>query len=119
MSFIYPRTIQVSRANETTPAQVGNIGYNGVTGPTNETVIASDVCASIQLANDGVRNAVGLPSDAPSRPVWKLLIPASALALGTIRSADIITDDIGQRYVIQSPYWNSLGYACRMTTLEV
>jgi hypothetical protein len=119
MSFIYPRVVAISRPNAKAPTQVGDVGYSAERGPVDETVVATGLPASIQLDRSGQRNPEGLPTDAPSDPVWKLFIPKSAAALGTIRSSDVCTDDMGQRYVIQAPYWNSLGHACRMMMLEV
>ena len=119
MSFMYPRTVSVSRPNATPAGQLGDVGYSAQRGPVDETVIATGLAASIQFDRQGQRNPTGLPSDAAYKPIWKVFIPASAAALGSIQSADVITDDLGVRYQVVAPYWNSLGYRLTTIILEV
>lgn len=119
MSFIYPRVVSIARPNKTAETDVGDVGYNAERGAPDETVIAADLPASIQLDRQGQRNGVGLPTDAAYKPIWKLLIPAHAAALGLIESNDVCVDDLGIRYQVFAPYLNSLGYNARMIVLEV
>lgn len=118
-SFIYPRVVAVSRPNATTAGQLGDVGYNAQTPPSSETQLVIGLPASIQLDRNGQRNPTGLPSDAAYKPTWKVFIPRSAAALGSIQSADIITDDLGTRYSVYGPYWNSLGFRLLAIVLEV
>lgn len=122
-SFIYPRTISVYR--QKTTSSVGDRGYSAERGPTDvNAVIAggaalSGLSASIQLDRQGQHNQVGLPTDAAHATVWKIFIPKSEAALGSIKTTDIVIDDTGVAYQVFGPYWNSLGYQLRCTLLEV
>lgn len=118
MSFMYPRTVAVWRPNKTTPTQVGDVGYSAERGASDETLVVSGLSASIQFDRQGQHNPVGLPTDATYKPVWKVFIPKSAAALGSILANDVVIDDLGIRYQVFSPYWNSLGYRLGCIVLE-
>lgn len=115
MSFIYPRTIAISRPN--TNDTPGDRGYSGVT-KANETQIAAGLPASIQLDTKGGKPDGDVPSDAYGRSAYRIFIPQSAAALGLINERDIVTDDLGKRYQVVGDYWNSLGYNLACTLLE-
>lgn len=114
MSFLYPRTVSFYRPGAQTGA--GKIAYGGQT-QTAEMLIVADVACNIQLRREGQKSVSGLPGDA-NRPTYDIRIPRAALANGTVRDRDIAEDDLGQRYVVQSDYWDSLGYAIRAERLE-
>lgn len=115
MGFVYPRTIAVTR-----PAAQTGVGfkpaYAGAKAAA-ETPIAKDLRASIQARREGQRNPVGLPGDG-TRPTFYVFIPRRAAALGLIKNLDIITDDLGARYQVLSPYWNSLGHRLTVELLD-
>lgn len=109
MSFLYPRTISVKR-----PKQVGTVGIvdDYVTQvPTDETVIAAAVPASIQAKAAGYRNPAGLPSDSRALTTWRVLTPRGALADGLVLNRDVIADDLGRRFQVVAAYTAPLG-AC-------
>ena len=116
MSFLYPRVISISR-----PASDVAVGYQpNYSGldPANETPIASDLPASIQLKKERGKPDPDLPSDAAAKSFWTVLIPRGSAALGLIQTNDVITDDLGVRYQVIGAYWNSLGYALLVERLE-
>jgi hypothetical protein len=119
LSFLYPRTVSISRPHANPTTDVGDQGYNAERGAADETVLATDLPASIQLDRQGQRNGEGLPTDARYQAIYKVFIPKSAAALGSIKSADVVTDDQGVRYQVFSPYWDSLGYRLGGIVLEV
>lgn len=43
-------------------------------------------------------------------PTWNIFTPLGAIAKGIVKKGDMITDDLGVQYVVEAPYWNSLGY---------
>lgn len=112
MSFLYPRTIAISRP--TGQSGIGAVGYGGEV-PADEEPVASGVPASIQLDRQGRDNRTGLPGDAKST-LWRILFKQPK---GTVQNRDVITDDLGDRYQVIGPYWNSLGYNCLCELLEV
>jgi hypothetical protein len=114
MSFLYPRTVTITRSNAQTG--FGAIGYGGVT-KANETLIAANLPASIQLQKSRGGQEAGLPADT-SKVYWKVLIPLAAAAKGLIQARDIVTDDLGERYQVAAPYWNSLGHNLLCERLE-
>lgn len=113
MSFIYPRVVQITRTNIAHTAQDG---LNQT-----ETVVAANVPASIQLAADrsaSTRITPGPTNTNDAQPTWKIYIPLTALANGTIQKADKVTDDLGVVYTVEAPYWNSLGYAIEVRNMH-
>lgn len=116
MSFLYPRTIAVTRPKG--PAGVGYVGYSSPL-QANEDPVVSGIPANIQLKSTPSRTtADGLPSAPPGPPVWRVYIPRSAVAKDVIRDRDIITDDLNVRYQISGAYWNSMGWNIACVRLE-
>ena len=115
MSFLYPRTIAITRPN--TNSGIGAIGYGGLT-PAAETAVVSGLPASIQENKNLGKPEADVPGDALRATQWNIFIPATAAALGLIEERDIVTDDLGQRYQISTAYWNSLGYRLGADQLE-
>ena len=115
MSFLYPRTISITRP--AAPAGVGVQPYSGLQAST-ETAVASGISASIQLDRSGERPLGGLPGDAAGRGTWKIMIPRAQLAKGVVLDQDVVTDDQGLRYQVTNAYWDSLGYALRTERLK-
>lgn len=114
MSFLYPRTIKVTRP-QSTVAGIGAQPYGG-SSPQHENVIASDVQASIQAKRTSVagQGIAGLPGDVP-RTIWEIYFNQPK---GTLKDRDIIIDDEGFRYQVIAAYWNSLGYKVSSVRLE-
>ena len=115
MSFLYPRTISVTRPNEQTGA--GVLPYGGLS-PNNETpvTLAQGLAASIQLASATKKNGTGLPGDVGLNQ-WSIYI--FMLPAGIVQTADVVTDDLGRRFKIDSPYVDSMGSKFYATQLEV
>ena len=113
MSFLYPRTVAITRP--TSAPSVGLQAYGG-TVVASETSVATGLSASIQLKKQqGASDDPGLPGNA-GRTQWRIFIPATAL--GLIETRDVVTDDLGQRYQVTGPYWNSLGHTLLCERLE-
>jgi hypothetical protein len=117
MSTLYPRTISVRRQSVT--AQFGTTAFGG-DAPTQETIIASGVPASIQYERFGRGNEANLPTDS-RRSAWLILIPLNAVGvtLGTIIENDIIADDLGKRYQVYASDYQPLGYNLHAELLTV
>jgi len=115
MSFLYPRTVAITRPNsDLAPGYAST--YSGVE-PSQETAVANGLPASIQLKKERGKPDPSLPADA-MKTYWTVLIPLYAAPLGLIQDNDIVTDDLGVRYQVTAPYWNSLGYALLVERLE-
>lgn len=109
MSFLYPRTVSVSRPKAQTG--VGQAAYGGTTESAETAVAgAQNLPANIQLAKEGRKPTADLPGDVSKTTFWKVFIPLAAVANGVIKERDVVTDDLGLRYIVTAPYWNSLGY---------
>lgn len=114
MSFLYPRTVTVTRPG--TQPGFGAQGYGGEL-PSTETAVASNLPASIQFYRERGPNEARLPGDM-QKTYSRAYIPASAAANGLIKTRDILTDDLGQRWAVVQPYWNSLGFSLMVERLE-
>jgi hypothetical protein len=112
MSFIYPRTIAITRPVD--QAGEGAVGYGG-TQNFPETPVVSDVPASIQYAKSGMRPSGNIPDDIDKKTFWNIFF---RLPEGIVNARDIITDDLGVRYQVNAPYWNSLGYKITAERLD-
>ncbi len=107
MSFLYPRTITVKR-----PARITGVGVIDdyvSQAPAGETVIASNIPASIQAKTGGGRNPAALPSDSRALTTWRILTPRGALADGQVLNRDVIVDDLNRRFQVVAAYTAPLG----------
>lgn len=112
MSFMYPRVIAVTR-----PQQASTPGYTddyGGLDPSKETPVLSGVPANIQLDRQGQDNRTKLPADGKAT-LWRVFFKG---ANGVLQNHDVITDDLGARYQVLAPYWNSMGYNALVERLE-
>lgn len=114
MTFLYPRVVSVTRPG--TQPGFGVQGYGGEL-PSTETSVASNLPASIQFYKERGSNEARLPGDTGETHV-RIFIPAASAALGLIKTRDIVADDLGQRYAVVQPYWNSLGHSLVAKRLE-
>lgn len=104
------RTVSILRPAQ--QAGVGAQGYGGDTAAT-EIPLMAGWPASVLQGTKGERNDVGLPGDVKT-PWWAILLPhAAGVAL---RTSDIVTDDLGRRYVISSAELTDLGW--RLTAMQ-
>lgn len=104
MSFLFPRTIRVSRVQEVFTTQEGLHQA--------EVTLFSNIRANIQLKSDKGAHPMGFPSrtnSETSMTTWNIFFD---LPLGSVNKSDKITDDAGQTYEVTGNYWNSLGYNC-------
>jgi len=98
------RIINVLRPTQ--PNGVGAVGYGGdVT--TTETLMLQGWPASILQGTKGEKNPAGLPGD-ERLPWWIILLPAWPGV--TINTSDVITDDLGRRYIVSSPELTDFGW---------
>ena len=108
------RTVKITREQAVTA--VGAVGYGG-NQPSQEVDIlgagGSLWPASIQLGGRGNRGT-GLPAGVKNTG-WRVLLPPSVPV--NILAGDIVTDDLGKRYVIEGVELTDLGY--RITAQEV
>lgn len=107
MEFIYSRTITISRPNQN--SSVGTLPYQGVL-PSDETVLFTNIPASIQKKAGLKAPNAKLPSDVAQNYSWNIFVFVNYLPKDSIRNNDIVTDDGGNRYQVYANYWNSLGY---------
>lgn len=105
------RTVSVIRPQQQTG--VGAVGYGGNTAA-NETVLMSGWPTSALQGAKGEKGGVSLPGDVRN-PWWAILLPQFAGIV--LRSDDIITDDLGRRYIISSAELTDLGW--RLTAMQV
>lgn len=115
MSFIYPRTLRITR-----PERQGGAGLQPYLSEKtlSETLVVDGVPASIQLRREGTDNKTGLPADAKS-PLWDVMIPRWAGVVdGTVLDRDIVTDDLNRRFQVVADYADSLGPNFRVQRLE-
>jgi hypothetical protein len=106
--ILRPRTIAIHR--NAVQTGVGAAGYGGMRH-TNETVLASDLPASIQNTRTGRSNKEQLPSGSPVS-TWRIYYQCPVL----VKEDDIIVDDLGRRFQVIAAYPHALGYssACEL-----
>jgi hypothetical protein len=80
--------------------------YEGNT-PDTQTPLATGWYASVLQGTKGEKNEVGLPGDVRN-PWWLILLPQ--IPGVTLRTSDLVSDDIGRRYVISSAELTDLGW---------
>lgn len=115
MSFLYPRTITITRASH--QVGVGAISHGGKDQAKMITV-ATDVPCNVQSKSGGRINPTGLPADTMAA-TWSINIPKRAgIPAGTIRDRDLIVDDLGRRFQVTADYCHSLGWRLGVDRLE-
>lgn len=91
---------------------VGQVGYGGDT-PETEVPLMQNWPASVLQGTKGEANETKLPGDVRT-PWWAILMPAWPGVI--IRTSDILTDDLGRKYVISSAELTDMGW--RMTAMQ-
>jgi hypothetical protein len=103
-------TIDVLRPQQQTG--VGAVGYGGDTDD-NETPLLTGWPASVLQGTKGEKSETHLPGDTRT-PWWAVLLPA--LGGVTIKTNDLITDDLGRRLIVSSAELSDLGW--RLTAMQ-
>ncbi len=106
-----PRLVDLTR-----PFRESGVGYQaayGGTTPQQESLIARQWPASILAGARGGPASAGLPDDLHD-PGWAILLPAPPGV--TIRTSDILKDDLGRRFDIASAELTPLGW--RLAAIE-
>ena len=98
------RVISVLRPTQ--PTGVGAVGYGGDIVGT-EAVLMQGWPASVLQGSKGEKNPAGIPGD-ERLPWWELLFPSFPGVI--LNTSDVITDDLGRRYIISSPELTDLGW---------
>ncbi|MBU9823191.1 hypothetical protein J1782_25195 [Rahnella sp. BCC 1045] len=104
------RTISVLRTSQEDAG--GVIGYGGTTAE-NEVALMTGWPASILNGTKGEKSPVNLPADAKT-PWYLLLFPSYGDII--LRTSDVITDDIGRRYIVSSAELTDMGW--RVTAMQ-
>jgi len=99
------RVLSVFRPQQ--QAGVGAVGYGGMTAG-NEMPRLTQFPASILLGTKGEHSLVDLPGDVRS-PWWAILLPNLPGGV-TLRSGDLMQDDLGRRFVVSSAEQSALGW---------
>ncbi len=105
MSFFYPNRIRISRPVVET--QLGVQDYKDER-PRKERTILFNQAASIQLNKQGPPPGAQLPADMLHRTLWRILLPMGAVAKGAIERADVVTDELKNRYAVVGSYLTAL-----------
>lgn len=75
-----------------------------------EVVVVAGLAASIQMKRArpvGPPVRMGPTQSADAQPEWLILFEGDK---DLVRKSDKITDDLGEVYQVEAPYWNSLGW---------
>lgn len=79
--------------------------------------IIEGVPCSIQFRTPETKTASPSPAGTPVT-AWYVFFPRTALARGSLKQHDELVDQDGNRYYVEAPYWNILGYRPRVRMLE-
>jgi hypothetical protein len=110
LAVLCNRTINLLRPQQL--SGTGTVGYGGDT-VANEMVLMTGWPASILQGTKGEKGDAELPGDVRN-PWWAVLLPDWPGI--TLRSGDIITDDLTRRYIVSSAELTELGW--RLTALQ-
>jgi len=125
MSFVYPRTISIFRLPGFAS---GSAGYGAQPYQEPQTAagvpiwqstpVLTGIQCSIQEYRSGQRPVENLPGSTLVTPTNKIYIPLRQAAKGSIKVRDYVLDDLGIKYEVINPYWNSLGFRLYAVFLE-
>jgi hypothetical protein len=96
-------------------AGVGAVGYGGNTAQ-NQTAIATGFPASVLINAKADNSSVKLPGDT-RQAWWNLLLPPIPGNI-IIQDADVVTDEIGNRYVVSAAELTDMGWRITMAESE-
>ena len=117
MSFMYPRTVAITRPPAATTK--GAMPYGGLRR-SDETPVLTDLAASVQQTSTAGQTGAQLPADTRANTAWRIFIPKRACRdPGAILARDIVTDDLGRRFQVTAAYFNSLGFNLLTELLQV
>lgn len=123
--FIFPRLISIFRLalNASSAAAAGPLPYQEAHATAgvvvwNSSPIFTGIACSIQEETRGKMSTVGLPGS-DIVPNYRVFIPLEVMPLGSVKVHDYVLDDIGLKYRVADPYWDSLGYRLLCVFLEV
>jgi hypothetical protein len=105
------RTVDILRPQQA--SGVGAVGYGGNIAAT-ETPLVTQFAASILQGTKGEKSPVDLPGDVRI-PWWAVLLPVLPGGV-SLRTGDIINDDMARRYIISSAELTDLGW--RITAMQ-
>ncbi|NMM21839.1 MAG: hypothetical protein HHJ15_18120 [Rhodoferax sp.] len=110
------RSVRVSRQATTTA--VGTVGYSGTTGATEINILGGVGMWPASILFGG-KQQVGLSLPAGAKQSgWRILLPPSVPATVVIGASDIVTDDIGRRYLIDGAELTDLGWRINANELH-
>lgn len=113
LAILCNRTVTVYRPQQ--ESGVGAVGYGGNT-QANQRAIVTAFPASVLLATKAENGPVNLPGDV--RAAWaNLLLPPIPGGV-TILDHDVVTDDLGGRYIVSGAELSELGWRCTMQESE-
>lgn len=107
------RTVTVFRPQQQPTVGAGSYGGNTAQ---NQTVIAKGFPASILINAKADKGSVNLPGDT-RQAWWNLLLPPIPGDV-IIQDADIVEDDIGNRYVVSAAELTDMGWRITMAESE-
>jgi len=115
MSFLYDRTITITRAAPQTGA--GLQSYGGDV-EASEVMILSGQAAGIQARRQGIANKPGLPLDVRMGE-WRIYFRmAPGFDATLIQDRDFVTDDQGRRFQVVTAYPNPMGWSLSCQRME-
>jgi hypothetical protein len=121
---VYNRTISVYRRPHASDsaASSGPLAYQEPQASANvlvwnTTPIYTGIACSIQEETKGKGSATDLPGS-DIVPYWRIFIPYSGLAKGSLQIHDNVMDEIGTKYRLTSTYWDAMGYRAFAILLE-
>jgi hypothetical protein len=116
--FIYDRTFSVFREAPTGTVGGDTDDYGGSNRATERLVVAN-IPASIQHNSTTAPSAALLPGQAGSRGRYRFHVPRGFLSPKTVLQDDVLVDDDGFRYIVNTAYRHAMGWRIEADTAEV
>lgn len=111
------RSVRISR--QATATAIGAVGYSGTTAANETNILGAAGAmwpASILL---GGKQQAGLNLAAGAKQTgWRILLPPSVPATVVIGASDIVTDDLGRRYLVDGAELTDLGWRINANELH-
>lgn len=111
------RAIRISR--QTVSSGVGAVSYSGMTGASESNVLGTNGAlwpASVLFGGKS-QSSMGLPAGA-KQTGWRILLPPSVPSGVVISASDVVTDDIGRRYLVDGAELTDLGWRINVNELH-
>jgi len=110
------RRVRVSR--QASNVAVGEVSYSGATTDNETNILGASALWPASILFGGKSQSESMLPTSAKRTGWRILLPSSVPAGVVITASDIITDDLGRRYIVDGAELSDMGWRINANELH-